>query len=70
VGRQRAAPPGRRLGRLLGGTNLVTEQTPAGAVVLSLHFSGDHKSYRAQPLPRGRVSAAELRHGMDLMANG
>jgi arylsulfotransferase ASST len=51
-----------------GGTSLVTEQTPAGAVVLSLRFSGEHESYRAQPLPPGRVRAAALRHGMNQMA--
>ena len=53
-----------------GGTELITEQTPAGAVVLSLRLAANHRSYRAQALPPGRVSAAELRRGMDQMASG
>jgi Arylsulfotransferase (ASST) len=51
-----------------GGTRLITEQTPAGAVVLLLRFAAEHVTYRAQALPPGRVSAAELRRGMDHMA--
>jgi arylsulfotransferase ASST len=50
-----------------GGTNLVTEQTPAGTVVLALRFGQEHVTYRVQPLLPGRVTAAELRHGMDRM---
>ncbi|MEA2375119.1 MAG: hypothetical protein QOD53_1582 [Thermoleophilaceae bacterium] len=51
-----------------GGTNLVTEQTATGAVVLALRFGGDYVTYRAQPLLPGALHASELRHGMDHMA--
>jgi hypothetical protein len=53
-----------------GGTDLITEQTPAGKVVLSLRLGGYHQPYRAQGVPRGVVSAAALRRGMDRMAAG
>lgn len=52
-----------------GGTPLVTEQTPAGKVLLALRFGGGYVSYRAQPLAPGALSAAELRSGMDSMAS-
>jgi hypothetical protein len=49
------------------GTPLITEQTPAGTVLLALRFTGEERSYRAQPLEPGRLSAAQLRRGMDRM---
>ena len=52
-----------------GGTDLVTEQTQAGAVVLALRFTGKEETYRAQPLPPGRVSASALRRAMDRMVS-
>jgi Arylsulfotransferase (ASST) len=52
-----------------GATNVMTEQTPAGAVVLSIRLDDEH-SYRAQGVPPGLVSAARLRRGMDRMARG
>jgi hypothetical protein len=51
-----------------GGTSLITEQTSAGAVVLSLRFTTNHFSYRAEALAPGQASAADLRRGMDQMA--
>jgi hypothetical protein len=48
-----------------GGTRLFTEQTPRGDVVLALRFEAEHFTYRVDPLPSGRLSAADLRHGMD-----
>ena len=50
-----------------GGTGLMTEQTPAGRVVLALRLSRD-LGYQAQPLPPGRLSAGALRDGMDAIA--
>ena len=49
------------------GAPVITEQTPAGRVLLSLRFTGDERSYRAQPLSPGRLRAAALRRGMDAM---
>jgi hypothetical protein len=51
-----------------GGTNLVTEQRPSGAPVLALRFGSDHFTYRADALPPGRLAAADLRRGMDRLA--
>ena len=51
-----------------GGTNRITEQTPSGDVVLALRLRQGHVSYRAQPLPPGRLPAGALRRGMDRMA--
>jgi hypothetical protein len=51
-----------------GGTDLVTEQRPSGATVLALRFGSGHFTYRADALPPGRLSAADLRRGMDRLA--
>jgi arylsulfotransferase ASST len=51
-----------------GGTNLITEQTGTGAVVLALRLQEGYFSYRAQPLEPGHLSASDLRHGMNAMA--
>jgi hypothetical protein len=48
-----------------GGSNLMTEQTPAHKNVLELDFGGDKYSYRAFPIPHGRLTARQLRQGMD-----
>jgi arylsulfotransferase ASST len=48
-----------------GGSNLMTEQTPSHENVLELEFLGDRYSYRAFPIPRGRLSAQQLRLGMN-----
>jgi Arylsulfotransferase (ASST) len=51
-----------------GGTRLVTEQTPSGETVLALRFGRKHFTYRVDALPPGRLSAADLRRGMDRIA--
>jgi hypothetical protein len=51
-----------------GGTRLVTEQRPSGAVVLALRFDSKHFTYRVDALPPGRLAARDLRRGMDRMA--
>jgi arylsulfotransferase ASST len=51
-----------------GGTKLITEQTPAGALRFALRLGQGRVSYRTQPLPPGRVTAGRLRRGMDRMA--
>ena len=51
-----------------GATGFITEQTPSGAVVLELHLGSNTESYRAQPIPPGRLAASSLRRGMDRMA--
>ena len=51
-----------------GGSPIVTEQKPGGAIVLALGFADNSWSYRAQPIPRHVLSAGKLRHGMDRMA--
>jgi hypothetical protein len=48
-----------------GGTPRIGEYTPAGKRVFSLVLPKDYFSYRAIPLPRGRLSTAALRRGMD-----
>jgi Arylsulfotransferase (ASST) len=54
-----------------GGSNLVTERTPLKKPVLELEFLGDRYSYRAFPVPPGRLSAQQLRKGMDaILSNG
>ncbi|MEA2349609.1 MAG: hypothetical protein QOG86_550 [Thermoleophilaceae bacterium] len=51
-----------------GATPWITEQTPAGAVVFSLHMSSYSFSYRTQGVPPGVVSGGRLRRAMDRMA--
>ena len=51
-----------------GGAPRVQEITPAGGRVLSLEFNWGFASYRAIPIPPGRVSSAALRRGMNRMA--
>jgi arylsulfotransferase ASST len=48
-----------------GGSNLMTERTAKGKPVLELELDGDRYSYRAFPIPRGRLTAQQLRQGMD-----
>jgi len=48
-----------------GATNLMTERTPANKHVIEIDFGGDKWGYRAFPIPHGRVSAQQLRQGMD-----
>jgi hypothetical protein len=48
-----------------GGTGLMTERTASGDRVLELEFLGDKYSYRAFPIPSGRLTAQQLRRGMD-----
>jgi Arylsulfotransferase (ASST) len=48
-----------------GGTTLMTERTPSGKRVFDLRFKNDMHSYRAFAIPRGRVTAQQLRQGMD-----
>jgi hypothetical protein len=50
-----------------GGDPYVRELTPAGEPVFTLQFAEDFFSYRAFPIPRGRLSAATLRAAMDRM---
>jgi hypothetical protein len=51
-----------------GGTTLTTERTPSGRRVFYLRFNGDMHSYRSFPIPRGRLSAQQLRKGMNAVA--
>jgi hypothetical protein len=51
-----------------GHSPVVTEETPGGHFVTTLHFAGDHWSYRANPVLPGRLNPAALRRGMDRMA--
>jgi arylsulfotransferase ASST len=48
-----------------GGTNLMTERTPSNKQVIEIEFRGDRYGYRAFPIPAGRISAQQLRQGMD-----
>jgi hypothetical protein len=50
-----------------GGTRLMTERTEANRPVIEIEFGGDRYGYRAFPIPRDRVTAQELRRGMDAM---
>jgi Arylsulfotransferase (ASST) len=50
-----------------GGAGLTTEQTADGGLVTALRFPG-YDNYRTQPLPPGRLTAAELRRGMNAIA--
>jgi hypothetical protein len=43
----------------------MTERTASGDRVLELEFLGDKYSYRAFPIPSGRLTAQQLRRGMD-----
>ena len=52
-----------------GGTTLVTEQRPSGRPVLAADFVHNRWGYRAVPVPRGTLSASELRRGMDAMVS-
>jgi Arylsulfotransferase (ASST) len=51
-----------------GHSTFVTEETPGGHFVTTLRFLDDHWSYRANPVPPGRLNPAALRRGMDRMA--
>jgi hypothetical protein len=51
-----------------GHSTYVTEETPSGHFVVTLRFLKDHWSYRANPVPPGRLNPAALRRGMDRMA--
>jgi hypothetical protein len=51
-----------------GATNLITEQTRAGAVVFALRLGQGYVNYRVQPLEYGRLARSDLRHGMDTTA--
>ena len=48
-----------------GFNNLVTETTPAGLTVFSLHLARGQFSYRAVPVLPGQLSRAALRAGMN-----
>jgi hypothetical protein len=48
-----------------GATNLTTERTATNEPVLEIEFGGDKWGYRAFPIPHGRLSAQQLRRGMD-----
>ena len=50
-----------------GGLPLITEQAPGGATVAHLYFRDLKYSYRAFPVPAGRLSASALRRAMDRM---
>jgi hypothetical protein len=50
-----------------GGQPYVTELTPAGTAVFRLTFTQNLFSYRADPVPFGRLGASTLRRGMDVM---
>jgi arylsulfotransferase ASST len=50
-----------------GGTPVVTELAPGGSRRFSLEFARGQYSYRASPIPRGRLSRHALRAGMDAM---
>jgi hypothetical protein len=50
----------------VGGTHLVTEQTPSGEPVFALTFPS-HISYRAFPVLPGRLKRSALYAGMDAM---
>jgi len=52
-----------------GGSNLMTEKTPSRKPVLELEFLDDKYSYRAFPIPRGHLSAQQLRQGMNAIAS-
>ena len=52
-----------------GGTNRMTERTPANKGVLEIKFRGDRFGYRAFPIPRGRISARQLRRAMDAVVS-
>jgi len=48
-----------------GGTTRMTERTPSNRGVLEIKFRGDRFGYRAFPIPRGRLTAQQLRTAMD-----
>jgi hypothetical protein len=48
-----------------GGTRLTSELTPSNRRVFELEFHGDRYGYRAFPVPHGRLTAQQLRKGMD-----
>ena len=48
-----------------GGTNRMTEFTPSNKPVFAIDFGGDKVGYRSFPIPHGRISAQQLRKGMD-----
>jgi hypothetical protein len=50
-----------------GNSPYVTEQTETGKVVRRFAFAAGRQSYRVAPIEPGRVSAADLRHGMNHM---
>ena len=50
-----------------GGTTLVTEASPSGQRLLRLSLLNSHYSYRAFPIPFGRLSPGALRKAMDKM---
>jgi hypothetical protein len=52
-----------------GSARYVTEQSPSGAIVFQLTFTGSRYvySYRANPVLPGQLTAAQLRAGMDAM---
>jgi hypothetical protein len=51
-----------------GGTARMSEIEPDHKKVLDLTFHDRHWSYRAIPVPRGQLSAATLRRGMNALA--
>src|SRR2546421_2551191 len=52
-----------------GGTNRMTELTPAGRPVVEIKFRGDRFGYRLFPIPHGRIRAQQLRRGMDAIVS-
>ena len=48
-----------------GQTNRMTEFTPSNKPVFAIDFGGDKVGYRSFPIPHGRISAQQLRKGMD-----
>ncbi|HKP91462.1 MAG TPA: arylsulfotransferase family protein [Thermoleophilaceae bacterium] len=53
-----------------GHTPWVTEQTGGGRLVFAIRFQEETATYRAEPIPRGRLERSPLRRGMDAMASG
>ena len=48
-----------------GGTNRMTEFTASNKPVIAIDFGGHRFGYRSFPIPHGRISAQQLRKGMD-----
>jgi Arylsulfotransferase (ASST) len=48
-----------------GGSRLMSELTPLNKRVLEIEFDGDRYGYRAFPIPPRRLTAQQLRKGMD-----